>query len=105
MQAATGLAGGLHATRLSRLTVPVKRPQEIHVHNQTPLLQLTEDELVWISDFAEALRQLSPPLAADDQGLAADALARAAFEEAKLRSLPPIEAAQMWWEYRLSPSL
>lgn len=73
------------------------------MHNQRPLLQLSEAELMWIGGFAEALRQLSPPLADDDQGLLADALAREAFEEEALRSLPPAQAAQDWWERRPTP--
>lgn len=75
------------------------------MHNQRPLLELSEADLIWIGGFAEALRQLSPSLAADDQGQVADALAREAHEDAALRSLSPAQAARHWWEHRppLSP--
>lgn len=74
------------------------------MHNQRPLLDLSEAELMWIGAFAEALRELSPALAADDQGVVADALAREAFEEEALRSLPATQAAKHWWEHRPLPS-
>jgi len=73
------------------------------MHNQRPLLQLSEAHLIWIGGFAEALRELSPALASDDQGVVADALAREAFEDEALRSLLPAEAARHWWEHK-SPS-
>jgi hypothetical protein len=49
------------------------------------------------------LRQLSPPLAADNQGVVADALAREAFEDEGLRRLPAPAAAQHWWSHRPLP--
>jgi hypothetical protein len=70
------------------------------MQDQTPLNNLSEADLIWIGAFTEALRRLAPPLAADDQGVIADGLAREAFEEPLLRALPPAQAAASWWRHR-----
>jgi len=70
------------------------------MRNQRPLTELSEAELIWVSNFAEALRRISPALAADGNGMVADGLAREALEEQDLRLLPPDQAAPQWWAQR-----
>ncbi len=68
------------------------------MHDQRPLRQMSEDDLIWIGGFSEGLRQLSPEFAEDGQGEVVDALARQALEQDELRALAPNQAAVHWWE-------
>lgn len=70
------------------------------MHNARTLIELSEAELIWVSEFAEALRRLSPALAADGHGMVADGLAREAFEDEAIRLLPPDQVAPHWWADR-----
>lgn len=62
----------------------------------TPLTQLTENDLIWIDLFAQALREHDSFFAQPEGGRDADHLARNACDEPGLRELGPREAALRW---------
>jgi hypothetical protein len=63
------------------------------------LTDLNQEELVWISRFADRLREIEPRFAAEDASHDANELARGVWQEGKLRHLPPEAAADRWWPY------
>jgi hypothetical protein len=60
------------------------------------LTELSEEDLIWIDGFAQALREQSAMYAQPDGGKLADELARRAFEQREMRALPPAQAAALW---------
>jgi hypothetical protein len=60
------------------------------------LTDLSEEDLIWIDGFAQALREQSGTYAQPDGGQLADELARRAFEQRELRALAPAQAAARW---------
>ena len=61
------------------------------------LTELSQEDLVWISRFADRLRQVEPRFAAEDASHDANELARRLLQERDLRQLPPEAAADRWW--------
>jgi hypothetical protein len=61
------------------------------------LTDLSQEALVWISRFADRLRQIEPRFAAEDASHDANELARGAWQEARWRDHPPEIAAERWW--------
>lgn len=65
-----------------------------------PLTELQQDQLDWLSRFADRLRLLEPRLAAEDHGIDLNDLARQAWERLEWRHLGPEAAAAHWLERR-----
>jgi hypothetical protein len=61
-----------------------------------PLTELQQDQLDWLSRFADRLRLEEPSLAAEDVGIDLNDLARQAWERLEWRRLGPEAAAQRW---------
>lgn len=75
------------------LTKPSRTPDMPLKH----LTDLSQEDLVWISRFADRLRQIEPRFAAEDASHDANELARRVSQERDLRHLPPEAAADRWW--------
>lgn len=68
----------------------------------TPLIRLSEDDLIWIGRFAGALRELAPErYAVPMRGVAADDEARQALIDPSLRVMTPHAAAAGWLASRV----
>ncbi|WP_280156283.1 hypothetical protein [Piscinibacter sp. XHJ-5] len=65
-----------------------------------PLTELQQDQLDWISRFADRLRLEQPQLGAEDVGIDLNDLARQAWERLDWRRLGPEAAAQRWLSRR-----
>ena len=65
-----------------------------------PLTELQQDQLDWLSRFADRLRLFEPRLAAEDHGIDLNDLARQAWERLEWRHLGPEAAAAHWLERR-----
>jgi hypothetical protein len=65
-----------------------------------PLTALQQEQLDWLSRFADRLRLLEPRLAAEDQGTGLNELARQAWERLEWRRLGPEDAAAHWLDRR-----
>ena len=63
-----------------------------------PLTGLQQDELDWLSRFADRLRLIEPRLAAEDHGIDLNDLGRQAWEHLEWRRLGPDGAAARWLE-------
>jgi hypothetical protein len=64
------------------------------------LTALPQEQLDWLSRFADRLRLEVPQLAAEDRGIDLNDLARAAWEREAWRRLGPEAAAARWLERR-----
>jgi hypothetical protein len=61
-----------------------------------PLTHLAQEQLIWISRFADRLRVMEPEFARAWRGYVAEELARSAWEDARWRALAPEDAADRW---------
>ena len=61
-----------------------------------PLAELSQEQLDWISRFADRLRLDVPRLADEDHGIDLNDLAREAWEMPGWRALGPEPAAERW---------
>jgi hypothetical protein len=61
-----------------------------------PLTHLAQDQLIWISRYADRLRVMEPEFARAWRGYVAEELARSAWEDAATRVLAPEDAADRW---------
>ena len=65
-----------------------------------PFTELEQDQLDWLSRFADRLRLLEPRLAAEDHGTDLNDLARQAWDRLEWRRLGPEASAARWLERR-----
>ena len=61
-----------------------------------PLSELPQEQLDWMSRFADRLRLEVPALADEDRGIDLHELARTAWERPEWRCLGPEAAAERW---------
>ena len=61
-----------------------------------PLTDLQQDQLDWMSRFADRLRLDAPSLADEDRGIDLNDMARDAWERPAWRRLGPESAAERW---------
>ncbi|HEV7914118.1 MAG TPA: hypothetical protein VGP22_10140 [Albitalea sp.] len=61
-----------------------------------PLSDLPQEQLEWLSRFADRVRMIEPSCAEEDRGVALNDIARSAWERPGWRSLGPQAAADRW---------
>lgn len=65
-----------------------------------PFTSLEQDQLDWISRFADRLRLEEPRFAEEDCGDSVNEIARTLWERAEWRGLSPEAAVQRWLDER-----
>ncbi|HEX6707229.1 MAG TPA: hypothetical protein VF169_20900 [Albitalea sp.] len=66
------------------------------MHPHTPLTDLPQEQLDWLSRFADRVRLEEARCAEEDRGIDLNELARSAWESAEWRRLGPEAAAERW---------